>query len=265
MAKVWAYFDAAGPLVGRPWPIAYRGDDDDRLARLRAMGVRAFPTLLYAHKPGMARWLNEWAREFAAGRPDVLATATVYPEPDVAAYIEEAVAGGVRVVKVHLQVGDFDPRDPLLDPAWGVLAEAGVPIVIHAGSGPAPGRFTGPGPISDLLDRHPRLRLVIAHLGMPEVDEFLDIADRHPEVCLDTTMTFTDFGVGGAEAAVALGRRLRPRLSALADRILLGSDFPNIPYAYAHQLEALERLDMGAEWLRAVCWGNAARIIGLDG
>ena len=32
---------------------------------------------------------------------------------------------GPGVVKVHVQVGGFDPRDPLLRPAWGLLADAG--------------------------------------------------------------------------------------------------------------------------------------------
>lgn len=264
MAKVRAYFDAAGPLVGRSWPIMYRGDDSDRLSRLRALGVRIFPTLLYAHKPGMARWLNDWAREFAADKPDVLSTATLFPEPDVAAYVGEALAAGVRIVKVHLQVGGFHPCDPLLDPAWDLLAEAGIPIVVHAGSGPVPGRFTGPGPIRELLTRHRGLRLVIAHLGAPETDDFLDIADVHPQVLLDTTMAFTDFNAGGGEANLEIGHRLRPQLLALADRILLGTDFPNIPHPYAHQLEALERLDLGPDWLRAVCHDNGARLFSLD-
>ena len=46
--------------------------------------------------------------------------------------------------------------------------------------------------------------------------------------------------------------------------MLLGSDFPSIPYPYAHQLEALHRLDLGEEWLRAVLWGNGARLFGLE-
>ena len=29
------------------------------------MGVRAFPALLYAHKPQMAESLNDWARDLA--------------------------------------------------------------------------------------------------------------------------------------------------------------------------------------------------------
>jgi uncharacterized protein len=78
-------------------------------------------------------------------------------------------------------------------------------------------------------------------------------------VRLDTTMAFTDF----FEDMAPFPRELRPRLADLGDRVLLGTDFPNIPYAYAHQLESLERLGLGADWLRAVCWGNGARLFGV--
>ncbi len=155
LAKVWAYFDAAGPLLGRPWPIAYRQEEDERLATLRGFGVRAFTSMVYLHKPGMAAWLNGWAAEFAARTPDCLRTATFYPEPEAAGYVGEALAGGVRVFKAHVQVGAYDPADRLLDPVWGAIAEAGVPVVTHCGSGPAPGAFTGPGPIGKVLARHP--------------------------------------------------------------------------------------------------------------
>ena len=46
----------------------------------------------------------------------------------------------MRVFKVHVQVGGFDPRDPLLDAVWARLEEAGTPVVIHCGSGPLAGR-----------------------------------------------------------------------------------------------------------------------------
>lgn len=40
--------------------------------------------------------------------------------------------------------------------------------MIHCGSGPAPGKYTGPERVERVLARHPRLRLVVAHMGMPE-------------------------------------------------------------------------------------------------
>ncbi|MHB8274866.1 MAG: amidohydrolase family protein, partial [Dermatophilaceae bacterium] len=151
LRRVWAHFDEVGPLIGRPWPIEYRWDQDRRLAHLRQMGVR---------------------------------------------------------------------------------------------------RFTA-------------LTAVVAHLGAPEYAEFLTLAERYPRVHLDTTMVFTDF----FEQSAPFPADLLPRLAALPDRVVLGSDFPNIPYPYAHQLEALERLRereprLDDDWLRAVCWFNGHRLIG---
>ena len=42
LRRVWEYFDAAGPLVGITWPIRYRWPDEQRVAHLRALGVRMF-------------------------------------------------------------------------------------------------------------------------------------------------------------------------------------------------------------------------------
>ncbi len=253
LRKVWAYFDAVGPLTGMEWPITYRQDEDERLALLRSFGVLRFTSMLYPHKAGMAAWLNGWAAGFADRVPDCLHTATFFPEEGVETYVTQALEGGARVFKSHLQVGAYDPNDPLLEPVWGLLAEAGVPVVTHCGSGPAPGKHTGPEPIGRLLARHPRLRLIVAHMGMPEYAEFLALAEAYPEVRLDTTMAFTDF----TEGFTPFPAMERGRLAALGDRILLGTDFPNIPYPYAHQLHALERLGLGDDWLRAVCHDNA--------
>jgi len=258
MAKVWEQFDSAGPLIGRPWPIRYRGSDQERVERLRALGVRRFSALPYAHKPGIAGFFNDWAREFAQAVPECLHSATFFPEPSAADYVADSIDEGVEVFKVHVQVGNFDVRDPRLDKVWGQLADAGTPVVVHAGSGPVPNENTGPGPVREVLERHPLLTAVIAHMGAPEYVEFLELAEQFERVHLDTTMAFTDF----FEDMAAFPRDLLPRVRDLGDKVLLGSDFPNIPYEYAHQLESLERLGLGEDWLRRVCWENAAALIG---
>ena len=136
LAAVWAYFDAAGPLVGRAWPVRYRAEEQRRLEVLRGFGVRAFTSMLYPHKPGMARSLNDWAAGFAERNPDCLHSATFFAESSAPADVRHALDQGARVFKCHLQVGGFNPNDPLLDDAWGQLAEAGIPVVTHCGSGP---------------------------------------------------------------------------------------------------------------------------------
>jgi hypothetical protein len=187
MDKVWAYFDTVGPLTGVAWPITYREHEEQRLARLRAMGVRAFPSLVYPPQAGMAEWLNTWATGFAREHEDVVHTATFFPEPGVTGYVSGA-RGRRATVQGHLQVAPSTLGDPLLDDVWGRLAERGVPIVVHCGGGPIPGPFTGPGPMGEVLARHPDLVAVVAHMGMPEYAEFLALARRYPRVHLDTTM-----------------------------------------------------------------------------
>ncbi|UMG91613.1 amidohydrolase family protein [Nocardioides sp. TF02-7] len=144
---------------------------------------------------------------------------------------------------------------------WGTLADAGVPVVAHVGSGPVGNAYTGPAATARLLARHPRLVLVVAHMGSPECAEFLDLAERHDRVHLDTSMAFSDFFAedGGYP------RDLVPRLRDLQERVVYGSDFPTLPFAYADQLDQLAALDLGEHWLRAVCWDNASRLLGLDG
>lgn len=260
MDKVWAYFDSAGPLLGRHWPISYRSSEDERVAQLRAFGVRFFTSMVYPHKPDMAAWLNSWAAEFAARTPGCLRTATFYPEPGADAYVASALDGGTRVFKSHVQVGDYTPLDPLLAEVWGLLEDAAVPIVVHCGSGPAPGTHTGPGPMAELLRRYPQLTVIVAHMGLPEYVGFLDLAEKYERVHLDTTMAFTDF----VEEDSPFPRDALPRLDDLRSKILLGSDFPNIPYSYIHQLESLERVAPDSGWLRAVCHDNAAALFGID-
>ena len=263
MAKVRAQFDAAGPLIGRPWPLHYRDADDALVETLRSFGVRRFTALPYAHKAGMAEFLNDWAAGFARRVPEAAVCGTFFPEPGAGAYVasRSAAPEPVEVWKVHVQVGAFDVTDPLLDEAWGVVAETGTPVVLHAGSGPVATEHTGPAPVAALLARHPRLRLVIAHAGAPEYAEFLALAERHERVALDTTMAFTPFF---EEMGGAYPDDLLPRLRdlGLAGRVHLGSDFPHIPYPYGVQLESLERLELGEEWLRAVCWDSTAALLG---
>jgi uncharacterized protein len=257
MAKVWRYFDNYGAANGTPWPVAYRMDEQARLHRLREFGIVAFTSLLYPHKPGMAAWLNTWACDFALRTPDCIHTATFYPEPGAAEYVPAAIEAGARVFKAHVQVGNYDPNDPLLEPDWGAIDDARLPVVIHAGSGPTPGEFTGPAQIARLMTRHPRLRLIIAHMGMPEYSEFLDLAERYSNLHLDTTMVFTDF----TEQIAPFPADEHGRLRQLQDRILLGTDFPNVPYRYTHAVTALIDLGLGEEWLRDVLFHNAQRLL----
>lgn len=261
LRRVWAYFDEGGPLLGRPWPIRYRWPDDaERVAHLAAMGVRKFTALAYAHRPGMAADLNAWTLGFAKATAGCVPSATFYPEPGVTEYVAGALRDGARIFKIHLQVGGFSPADPQLAPVWPLLADTGTPVVVHAGHAPAGNSHTGPAPFGRLLREHPSLTAIVAHLGAPDYEDFLRLAAQHDNVALDTTMIFTDF----FDQVAPFPAGALPLLRDLgeAGKVLLGSDFPNIPHPYARQIAGLAGLGFGDRWLKTVCWDAPVRLLG---
>ena len=259
--KVWAVFDSAGPKIGREWPIRYRDSHSARVQQLREFGVRRFSTLPYAHRPGVARWLNQWSAGFAAAVPEVLSSATFYPEEGAEDVVGDALSAGAVIFKIHVQVGEFHLDDPLLDGAWALLEQAGTPIVVHAGSGPVPNEFTGPRSLAAVLQRHPALSVIVAHMGAPEYAEFLELAESYEQVRLDTTMVFTDFF---GEMAADYPADLKSRLGDLQHKVLFGSDFPTIPYPYVTGLQGLRSLGFGDDWVRDVVWHNGVRLFGSE-
>src|SRR5699024_11730549 len=108
--------------------------------------------------------------------------------------------------------------------------------------------------------RSPDRRFVIAHMGMPEYDAFADLVEAYDHVHLDTTM----FASGYFSSPAEVGPAYRERLVRLEDRIVLGSDFPNIPYPYVDQISGLAGLGLGDDWMRSVLWTNGAKLLGLD-
>ena len=257
-AKVWAHFDR---LDDPPWPVHYRRPESERLAALAALGVRHHGALAYAHRPGMAAWLNEHTLGLAARHPGVVASFTLYPEPEVDGYVEAALAAGGAVAKVHLQVGRFDANDPLLDGAWAALERRGVPVVIHAAAvadGSSGEEWCGASRVRRLLERFAGLRLVVAHLGGPDYADFFALAKEAPTLRLDTTMAFASDRLGAFPPA------LLDDLAGMGERVLWGSDFPTVPYPYADELGALVDLGLGDDWLRRVLWHNAAELLDLS-
>src|SRR5215469_14628715 len=214
---VWRWFDGLSPA----WPVTYRIPAAERLATLSRLGVRHHTALAYAHRPGMLEYLNNYTLQLANSDESVIASFTIFPEAGAGPETARCLRAGGRCVKVHLQVGGFDATDPLLDEAWALLQKAQIPVIIHAGAvadGSGNEQWCGPGPLRRLLARFPPLRLVIAHLGAPDYEAFLELAEQHPGIWLDTAMVFTM-----PPYLSPFPRHLVQRLARLGERITFGS------------------------------------------
>ncbi|MDB4928989.1 MAG: amidohydrolase family protein [Myxococcaceae bacterium] len=248
---IWRWFDA------HAWPVRYRLHSEEVIAFLRARGVSRFCALHYAHKPGLSALLNRYVAELAAAHRDfVIPLGTVLPgEPGAEDVLREALGPlGLRGIKLHCHVQRMGADDPRIDPVYAGCQDAGVPVVIHSGrepSSPAYGVDTralcAVDQVERVLQRYPRLKLVVPHLGADEFAGYLDLLDRYENLWLDTTMAIAGYFPGDVPADLFPGR---------ASRLLYGTDFPNLPYAWDRELRRLLDVVPAAE-RAAVLSGNA--------
>lgn len=262
---VWRYFDG---LDDPPWPIAYRDDLAARAAVLADVGVAAHTTLAYAHRPGMLGWLNGFTLDLADADPRVIPTFTLYPEEGVTDAVAAALARGGVVCKVHTQVSRYHLTDPRLEDAWRLLAEAGTVVLAHVSAVygvPGGAEFCGAGEVESLLARHPDLRVVVAHLGLPDPDGTMwDLIARDDRVFTDLSMVLTDppYEPLGPTLRASMLERLT---GDLAGSLLFGSDFPTIPHAYAAQVAGLAALELDPAGLRTILHDRAAALLSRAG
>jgi predicted TIM-barrel fold metal-dependent hydrolase len=238
------------------WVLEHPTEPHEVVRALREQGVERFAFCSYAHKPGIARdlnrWLNATARELGAG---AVPLGTVHvDDPDPAGDMRDALRGGCAGLKVHEDVQRFGLDDPRLAGALGAVAEHEGFVLAHVGHIPwSDDTNDGPRRVAQVLERHPRLRIVVAHFGMPDYARYLDLAEREPRLFLDTTMAFAP--ESPSRIAVA-----REDVERGARQIVLGTDWPNIPYPYDGDLRGLRALGLRDETLRAITTENARRL-----
>lgn len=256
---VWRYFDA---LDDPPWPITYRTGLEQRLTTLRELGVVAHSALAYAHKPGMLAWLNEFTLDLAEEHAQVVPTFTVYPEDGVTDVVAGALSRGGAVCKVHNQLSGFTLDDPRLDDAWRLCSEARTLVVAHTSKvyGVDGGEETsGPAQIRRVKQRHPGLRLCIAHLGLPDPDGgHWDAIAELDGVWTDPSGVLAEPPTEVAPGGLVDRRGVRDRL---LDDLLFGSDFPSIPHTVAAGIRGLAHLELDPAGLRAVLHDRAATLL----
>ena len=252
---LWRWFET------HAWPVRHRLRSDEVLDWLERRGVRRVVALHYAHKPGMAAILNDYVLEIARRRPMVVPTATVLPgEPGDRELLRRALGEGARGVKIHCHVQKIAPDDPRMDAVFEEAARAGVPLVIHAGREPSSDAYgvdtralCDAAATARMLERHPETTVVVPHLGTDEVREYLSMLGRFPRLWLDTTMVVAGYFPGDVDFSM---------LERHADRILYGTDFPNLPYAWDREIRRIAGAGLSRKALEAIASGNARRLFG---
>ncbi len=246
MKLIWKWFDKVN------WEIAYRKNDLERVEILKNNKVKIYTTLNYAHKKDMADALNLWVFQNHKKFEGVIPFGTFYPEPKVLDYVKKAVEEyGILGFKLHLEVGKFDINEYILNPVFKYLEQKKIPLVIHTGTAPLPGEFTGISYFSKYLEKFPEIYTIVAHMGAHEIEEYASKLEIYPNLYMDTTMVFVDFFATGEGTDSSL-----EILRKFPEKILFGSDFPNIPYNYSHPVEKLLLSGLEKDILQKIFYKN---------
>ena len=250
---IWAYFDKAYQIS-----ILYKMYYRDCIRYLRQRGVGGIVFSNYAHREGIAEGLNAWNLEVLEEDRALYCFAAYHPDDQNALSYTEKVLNHPRVlgVKLHCHVQRIYPHDSRLLPLYEMLACRNKRILLHVGNGPLSNEYVGLAHFKKLLSRYPDLPANIAHMGAFEYDEFLKLLDDHPGLYLDTAFAF--FKEQQGAGAFDLGCDL---LEKYKDRILYGSDFPNLILPRESELETLSGYDLSSEFYEKVFFRNGAKLI----
>jgi len=229
------------------------------LKLLKDSGISHFFNYVYPIKQEESRPLNQYNYHLSKRVKNAVCFGSLHPDnEDRRDILEEALLDyGLLGIKFHPFVQGFSILDPRLDDIYASLETMGRPLVIHTGFNRFYKAAIRAEEVETILDRHPDLVMVIAHMFYPDVRRAFQLLKRHRNVYLDGTNLFSDYQEGMEGENIFEGVRdtvhgkSRYRISCLAfrdeleqysSRILLGSDYPvamNDPekiYAYMNAL-----------------------------
>lgn len=246
------------------WNIRYKIDCEDITDFLIHRGVSHVVALHYAHKPGISIQLNDFMVDYCTRHKHVSGAATVFPgERRAGKILEKAFDNGLCALKLHAHVQYFDMNSPEMEELYDVCAQYNKPIVMHVGREPKspvinyqvdPYLICKAEKLEQVIAEHPKLKVCVPHLGADEFEAYAALAEDYDNLWLDTAMAIADYLPGPKPLSLD---RVR------SDRLLYGTDFPNIPYAWDRELKILCHSGLERDVLRRVLALNAVELFSL--
>jgi predicted TIM-barrel fold metal-dependent hydrolase len=239
------------------WNVQHPYDKDAVVESLEKHGVERFVFCSYAHKPGIARGINDWlAKASREINRYGLPLSTVHL--DDASCVDDAkkaIDDGCIGLKIHEDVQMLQIDDPRFEKVYEEIEKINGFVLAHMG--PIPWRLepeVAVQRVRRVLEKHPNLNLVLAHMGTPDTEAYMDLLDETTGLYLDTTMAFSNVNGLKTPLDVALIERH-------SKKILFGSDFPNIPYAYDFEPGVLKDLGLSSDALLSIFEINAKKLL----
>jgi predicted TIM-barrel fold metal-dependent hydrolase len=263
---IWNFFEEPGK-DGNPqgWKINYKYSIDKLVTILKGKNIKKFTTFNYAHKAGVANFINEWTYEFVKKNKDAIAFGCISPEDKNRVEEVQKIFDVYNFygIKLQLLVQNFYPLDERMFKIYDTILEHGKWINFHVGTAPYKNKYVGYRNFIRFLEKYPDINLIISHLGMYEFQKFFNLLDKYENVFLDTTMVYIPLHLF-KKWHKTINLPPSELLLSYPDRIFFGSDFPNIPYDYEISTKGLLDLGLPQKFYEDIFYKNAKRVFNLD-
>jgi hypothetical protein len=248
---IWHYFDSV-----YNWKVLHHLYYRECVAYLNTCNVSHIVYSNYAHRKDIADELNRWNKQTLDEIPNLYCFAAFHPEDDQALAIAKAAIAHPKVLgfKLQLLVQNFYPQDERLFPLYELMIEHQKRILFHVGTGPVGNPYVGFDNFVKTMKRYPQLHANVAHMGGYEYSKFMDLLPEYKNLYLDTSFTFFKSMESGFDLDPAL-------LEQNQDKLLYGSDFPNLIVPREEEIERLQEYGFAKEFYEKLFFTNGKRLI----
>jgi len=231
--------------IGSNDPDGYRCERDELVTALEHIGGRAF-VFAMQEPHGYPRANDAVIDAAAASEGRLFAFCRLDPAADPLAEAERALGRGACGIKLHPRAERFTLDHPALTRVFTLADERRLPVLCHAGRGiPALGRHA-----IDACQRHPGMRLILAHAGISDLAWIWRYAPEHPNLFFDTSW----WSPSDLQALLAL---------VPPGQVLMASDAPYGTPAWGATQTLRNALQIGLDehQIRGVLGQQAARLL----
>ncbi len=222
-------------------------------------------------------YFNKWLGRLQQQHAELICFGGVHPgDPDCRDEFDTMVKEyGLKGMKLVPCMQHFFLNDKRLFPVYERAQACRLPILVHTGGDPLPGReiFGHPRDIDEVASNFPDLVIILAHMGIPFFEETKAVLKKHRNVYTDIafTVAFDDvlaFSIRhGIDAAFLTRDFWKSTLTSLindfgSERILYGSDFPFIKPKTA--LEEFIRLGLPDNVVEMILLLNAQNVLNIS-
>lgn len=255
--SIWEWFEKV------KWGVKYQLPTEELVQILKDNNIKAFTTYNYAHKKDIAESMNEWTHEFVKENPNAIPFGTVWPEDENRVEYTKNFFNvyNFHGIKIQPLVQKFYPDDKRMTEIYKIVLDKDKFITWHAGTAPYKNDYVGFKNFQKFLNEFPDMKLIVAHMGAFEYDKFIKLLDKHDNMYLDTAMIFIHDNIFPER------KNKQPKTEVLEsyhDRILFGSDFPNIPYEYENAFSGLLDLDLSRGFYKNIFYNNAKKLFNIE-